>query len=321
MNLVLEDKKDHHKGVLALFGYPNFSRSLIIALGFAALTGVLLVGCGGDQPRGDRDTQFYADESSAVFAPEPVQTPDPALDLDDEDALLARDNIGGWSILLMKINQGGMERARQMLEIIQQEAGLRQAYIDERSNGLVIAYGDYLDKADPKAVNDLKKVLKAELDGVPIFEQAIMMPPTSSSLRGSNPSYDLRTVKGRLGDLAIYTLQVGIYGRADYQVPSAQDLAAFRRAAEDAVRELRSQGEMAFYYHAPARSMVTIGVFGERDYDAMTRPPTQSPALLALRKKYPNNLLNGQGINETIRTESGKVTRLQTSQLVSIPEN
>jgi hypothetical protein len=320
MNLVLEDKKDHHKGVLALFGYPNFSRSLIIALGFAALTGVLLVGCGGDQPRGDRDTQFYADESSAVFAPEPVQTPDPALDLDDEDTLLARDNIGGWSILLMKVEQGGMVLAQQMLDVIQTEGGLIQARIEQRDSGLVIVYGDYLDKSDPRAIKDFKRVLKTQIGGQIVFENAIFLPPSSEALRGSNPSYDLRTVKGRLGDLAIYTLQVGLYGRGDFQTPSAQDLAAFRRAAEDAVRELRSQGEMAFYYHAPARSMVTIGVFGERDYDASTMPPTQSPALRSLREKFPNNLLNGQGINETIRTESGKMTRIQSSQLVAIPE-
>ncbi len=285
--------------------------------------GVLLGGCGGDQTRTDQDAQFYADQSSAVFAPEPEDTPSPELGLDDEEVLLARENIGGWSIVLSHVGrQGnqGMRRAKEMLAIVQEQAGLKEAKIEQRSTGLVIAYGDYLGKTDPRAVRDLKEIQQIEINGVKIFEQALITPPTSQALRGSNPSYDLRTVKQRFGDQAVYTLQIGIYGRADYQIPSAEDLATFRKAAEDAVRTLRAQGEMAFYYHAPARSMVTVGIFSERDFDASTKPPTQSRELRALRKRFPHNLLNGQGINEKIRSESGHITRLQSSQLVSIPE-
>jgi len=314
---------DHHKGVFSLFVYPNIQRASFLTLVLAAVVGVFLVGCGADQPRGDKDAQFYADKSSAVFAPEPANTPASELDLDEEDVLMAQKNIGGWSILLSKVGRGGgdgMLRAEELLKVIRQDAGLSEAYIAKRSSGLMIVYGDYLDKSDSKAIRDIERIRKVKLNGVKVFEAAIIMPPTSESLRGTNPSHDLRTVKGRYGDRAIYTLQVGIYGRADYQVPSVQDLAEFRRAAEDAARVLRSQGNMAFYYHAPARSMVTVGVFGERDFDATTTPPMQSASLKAVRDKFPNNLLNGQGINETIRTESGKVTRLQSSQLVSIPE-
>ena len=207
-----------------------------------------------------------------------------------------------------------------MLKAVQDDAGLSGAYIDERSEGLVIAYGSYLSRDDEQAVSDLSRIRQTELMGVKLFEGAVITPPSSSALRGSNPAYDLRTVKERYGEQALYTLQIGVYGREDYQTPDAEDLAAFRRTAEEAVRDLRGKGELAFYYHAPARSMVTIGVFGERDFDPSTRPATQSPALKALRERYPNNLLNGAGINETIRTESGRVTRLQSSQLVAIPK-
>ncbi len=306
-----------------MFVYPNLQRIPVCKLTLVGILGVLLVGCGGDQARSDQDAAFYADQSGAVFAPEPKDTPSPGLGLDDEELLLARENIGGWSIVLSKVGRGGnegMRRAKEMLAIVQGQAGLKEAKIEQRSTGLVIAYGDYLGKEDPQAVRDLKRIQQIEINGVKIFEQALITPPTSEALRGSNPSYDLRTVKQRFGDRAIYTLQIGIYGRADYQMPSAQDLAAFRKAAEDAVRVLRAQGEMAFYYHAPARSMVTVGVFGERDFDATTKPPTQSRELRALRKRFPNNLLNGQGINEKIRSESGHITRLQSSQLVGIPE-
>lgn len=227
--------------------------------------------------------------------------------------------IGGWSIVLTKMGNSGMQRAQELLRVIQEEAGLRGAFIEQRSEGIVIAYGSYMGRDE--AEKDLIKIRNTELLGTKPFERAIVTPPASGELRGSNPAFDLRTVKERFGKQAVYTLQIGLYGRADYQTPKPEDLAKFRAAAEDAVRDLRSRGEMAFYYHAPARSMVTVGVFGERDFDSTVRPPYQSPALKAVRERFPNNLLNGQGINETIRTESGRVKQIQSSQLVAIPEN
>lgn len=325
MNLSPKKKFDHHKGVFSLFVYPNMKQTSIVWLGMSLFAGFLMVGCGGDQPRTENETEYYTDQSSAVFAPEPESTPaDPsdrkAWERDIDKSVPNHPQTGGWSIVLTTVGQGGAARAQEMLRIIQDEAGLAGAYVDQRSTGLVIAYGDYLDKVDPKAVKDLKRVKRIDLMGVKLFEGAIIMPPTGDSLRGTNQSYDLRSVKARYGDRAVYTLQIGIYGRSDYQMSSGEDLAVFRKAAEEAARALRSQDVMAFYYHAPARSMVTVGVFGERDFDATTRPPTQSLALRTMREQFPNNLLNGQGINETVRTESGRITRLQSSQLVGIPE-
>lgn len=211
-----------------------------------------------------------------------------------------------------------MERAQEMLRVIQEDAGLDEAYIDERPEGMVIAYGNFVGRAD--AERALERVQKTRLMGTTPFENAIVMPPSSEQLRGNNAMHDLRTVKQRYGVRAVYTLQIGVYGRVDYRQPDSEELAAYRRAAEEAVRDLRAQGEMAFYYHAPARSMVTVGVFGERDFDSTTLPPYQSVALKRTREKFPNNLLNGAGINETVMTESGKRKQIQSSQLVAIPD-
>ncbi|MDF1809652.1 MAG: hypothetical protein P1U42_08150 [Phycisphaerales bacterium] len=296
---------------------------------FLILSSFLAVGCGSDQPRDESDTQYYTDHSTAIFAPQSEpDSSDPFFDpslgkvweqgADQKNASQA--SAGGWSIILSSVERGEMKRAVEMLRIIQEEAGLDGAYIDRRNSGLVIAYGEYLDRNDPKAIADLKKVKAIDLMGVKLFEGAVVVPPSGDALRGTDTSSDLRGVKERYGKNAVYTLQIGIYGRDDYQMPSAQDLIEFRKAAENAASELRGQGVMAFYYHAPARSMVTVGVFSERDFDATTLPPTQSRQLRELRERFPNNLLNGQGINETVRTESGKITRLQSSQLVAIPE-
>jgi len=233
---------------------------------------------------------------------------------DDAD----NDLVGGWSIILTQLGGASMEQAQKLLKVIHNEAGLREAFIKKRPEGLVIAYGSYLGRE--AALKDLPRIKETKILSSMPFENAIIAPPSSAELRGNNPMHDLRTVKQRYGEQAVYTLQIGVYGRVDYQNPSPEELAAYRAAAEEAVRDLRSQGERAFYYHAPARSMVTVGVFGEKDFDNETLPPYQSPALKATRDKFPNNLLNGAGINETLRTESGKMKRLQSSQLVAIPE-
>ena len=332
-NLTAIHKTDHHKGVFTLFGYPNMSSQIIKCLILPILGVIFVAGCGSDQPRDQDDSQYYTDRSSAVFAPQPEsdssepifeQSQGKVWEQGTERTKVAQAGTGSgsgdWSIILTTVEQGGMKRATEMLRIIQEQAGLAGAYIDRRNAGLVIAYGHYSDRADPQAVADLAKVKQIDLLGAKLFKGAILVPPSGDALRGTNASYDLRRVKERYGKNAVYTLQVGIYGRGDYQTPSPEDLASFRKAAEEAASELRSQGVMAFYYHAPARSMVTVGVFSERDFDATTLPPTQSPQLRKMRERFPNNLLNGQGIKETVRTESGKVTRLQSSQLVAIPE-
>lgn len=316
-----------HKGVFSLFGYMGAPSLLRVGAGCALISGLLLAGCGGDQPREDADRGYYTDQSQSVFSSEPPPPPPQDQGMQDKDRSVLmqgdagsnRDEpLGGWSIILTKLNGAGIEKAQELLKVIQTEAGLRQAFIEQRSEGLVIAYGNYHGRDE--AIKDLERVKKTKLLSATPFENAIIAPPSSTELRGSNPMYDLRSVKQRYGEQAVYTLQIGLYGRVDYQSPAPEELAAYRRAAEEAVRDLRAQGELAFYYHAPARSMVTVGVFGERDFDNTTLPPLQSPRLKATREKFPNNLVNGAGLNETLRTETGKMKRLQSSQLVAIPE-
>jgi len=318
----MTQRYDQHKPVLGLFGFfgrPFLQFRWALPLVVATFFGVVMVGCGADQPRDQSrdqgDTQYYTDQSSTVFSPEPPQTR-----AGSNAGIEPEARLGQWTIMIVRIQRANAQVAGNMLHVVITDAGLDGAYLDHRTDGTMIAYGQYVSKTDPQAIKDLKRIRSIQIDGEKIFERAILIPPTSESLRGSNSSYDLRGVKAKFGDRAIYTLQVGIYGRVDYQQSTDEELAEYRKAAEQAVRELRGNGVMAFYYHAPARSMVTIGVFGARDFDASTMPPTQSDELSSLREQYPHNLLNGRGIEETVRTDSGKVTRLQSSQLVGIPE-
>ncbi len=80
-----------------------------------------------------------------------------------------------------------------------------------------------------------------------------------------------------------------------------------------AVAAAPQDGELAFYYHGPTKSMVTVGLFGDRDYDPAT--DRRSDRLLQTQRRFPNNMLNGRTIIE--RRIGGN--RTQPSSLVMVP--
>lgn len=139
--------------------------------------------------------------------------------------------------------------------------------------------------------------------------------------------YDLATAKQRVGSHAIYTLQVARYGLLDNTRPKPDELASFRQAAEEAVLQLRAAGDEAYFYHGPAGSTVTIGLFEDADYVTTTKGPdgntTQLPRpyesarLIAARAKFPHNLVNGQTLE--VRTKGSKEPIIQPSFVVGVP--
>jgi hypothetical protein len=291
----------HHKGGLGLFVYPN----IVLAIALCSLAGC------ASNTRTAQNPQFedYAEQSGAVLADNQGTNSSPTQ--------IAR---GEWTIVLTSIASGRMEHAELLLDAIQNKGGLPQAYITQRADGLAIAYGHYSGSDDSRARADLLRIRDITLEGGTPYTGSFIAPPSGASLMGSNPNHDLRTVKQRMGERAVYTLQVGVYGPDDYSDPKPSELAEYRQTAERAVVELRGEGEQAFYYHAATRSMVTVGVFSRDDHDASMTPPLESAALRGLRERYPNNTLNGLGIRETVRTEQGKMKRIQKSQLVEIPK-
>ena len=116
----------------------------------------------------------------------------------------------------------------------------------------------------------------------------------------------------------LMTLQIGYY---DEQY--GED---FREAAELAAKELREQGDQAFYYHGPNRSLLTVGLFGQEDLVQHTTPgqdgrifvQTQySQRVVELQKKYPHNLGNGLTL---LQKQGGKDIGAQLSSLVRVPD-
>lgn len=294
----------HHKGVFRLFG--SCASPLLVS------ATLLIAGCGWfSNTRDDSDGNTELRETGrAVFSDPETRGPNAGVTADP------------WTIILATLPEGQEHRAPQVLSQVQTQTGLSDAYTQLRSGRVVIAYGSYDGAADPEAVEDLRRIKAVELNGSKPYATAYLAPPNAQALAGSNPEFDLRTVKERFGRGAVYTLQIGVYGDITGKQLSAEQRRENRDAAEQAVRELRAQGERAFYYHGPSMSMVTIGVFSEADFDPSTLPPLESPRLRDLRERFPHNLLNGQGIRQTQMTDTGqRVTRLQPSTLVGIPES
>lgn len=299
----------HPKPVFSLFGCCAARRRLARSAPIILII-PLIWGCKAtERPPQPRDLESYAAEAGAVLGA------DAPSESGDQDAVEA----SWWSVLVAVVPSGRMDDAERMLATVQ-AAGLPGAYVLLREGRPVIAYGRYDGPGTEQAQAGLDTVRRARVGGVTPFGASMLIPPTAAASAGSGDEFDLRGVRARLGPDAAYTLQVGVYGRGDLQDPSPEELALFRREAERAVAQLRAQGEQAFYYHGPNSSSVTVGVFGVDDHDASTMPPMESPGLRQTRERFPNNLLNGEGIMETVRTEQGPVKRLQASRLVGVPD-
>lgn len=231
----------------------------------------------------------------------------------------------GWTIVLAAFRgEGHAEAAARAVRQIRTEGGLPEAVVQQRSaEASIIAYGRFAGPDSPEAREQIDRIHSLVVRGRRPFAAAFLAPPTIERARGNLAQYDLRNARRLYGrrdrygmeSAALYTLQIGVYSRED-RPPNAEELATIRAAAEQAVSELRRQGELAFFYHGPTRSMVTIGVFGVADRDP-SRPGFESSALRSARERFPYNLLNGKGIGESL---PGGGSRLQRSALVNIPE-
>jgi hypothetical protein len=276
----------------------------------AAIPVAILPGCAGQKPPPPPpptpENEGFAkisNQASEVFGAKKAPAPGQA------DA--------GWSIVIISAVGEDMERNAQLaLEKVRAKGGLHQAYTERRGKSMVVAYGRYPGPDSKEAQADLKRIQNTVIDGATPFAEAILTPPPYDALPGSVPEYDLSTLKQRRGKNALYTLQVAAYTRMDGKPASDKDLADFRAAAEKAVVELRREGEEAFYHHGPRMSVVTVGVFGEKDVDPV-HAGKESMVVQMARQRHPLNLVNGQGVK--VRNRGQSEAQLQPSRIIVIP--
>ena len=203
-----------------------------------------------------------------------------------------------WSIFLAAFaGPDQAERAAQILQRLHTEVGLTAARVAPREERTLLVYGRYPDPTSEQAKRDLARVREANLDGQTLFPRAFMMPPPTSDAE-SLSEFDLRSVKYKYAaDNALYSMLVGVYAREDQRAPTSDQIKEFRAAAEEAVRTLRRDGYVAWFWHSPTKSHVLVGVFGVADWDPLNNPGYESPAIQAIRAEFPRALLNGRAWN------------------------
>jgi hypothetical protein len=228
----------------------------------------------------------------------------------------------GWVIVVGAFtSEDQEEQARKAAQQLALEGSLTGVTVHKRGKTTVLEYGSYPTPDDARAQEDLARVRDLTINGEKPLAEAFLAPP--DEVAGTIPEFDLRNAPKnfRGKEKPLYTLQVAVYTRDDDTSPSPKELAEFRKTAEEAASQLRREGEQAFYYHGPNRSMVTIGLFGARDTDPL-KPGVESMQLRELRERYKYNLLNGKGIRETRKGTDGRdVTTMQPSFLVAVPKN
>lgn len=304
--------------------------------GWASILCACLTACAGDGGRDafrdrqanllKRDERPLRDQTEEVFRPSPLRSRTSG----GANPGAAATNPGparsdaSFSITLASF--GGPDRdalAQEALTIMQSRDGMTDAAIERREKVTVIVTGAFSDPNAPEAQAELARVRGLTVNGTQPFALAMLAPTGAAALAGNTPEFDLRHAKETFGRTkAKYTLQIGVYGKAGTGATTPEELKEFRAAAEKAVADLRRDGELAFYYHGPQRSTVTVGVFDDSDYDPRA-PRMESERLRETRRRFPNNLLNGMGIRQSLpsaRDPEERVSAMQRSLLVPIPD-
>ncbi|MEM1330434.1 MAG: hypothetical protein AAGG07_07730 [Planctomycetota bacterium] len=264
-----------------------------------------LPGCATtDRPR-DTELSIDREEAAAVLSPNTTPATRPA-----------------WTVVIVVFRGANHEQLAQLgLEKVVGETSLDDVRIERRGEtASAVVYGRFDSPEDPEAQRALRRVREARTaDGATPFAAAVLAPPRADASAATSPM-DLRTARDQFGPDALFTLQVAVYGPERGGQLSAREQDRVRRSAEQAARSLRSEGETAFFYHGPNRSMVTVGVFGSDDHDPQGVMP-ESAALKDARDRHPHHLVNGAARRVSVRGSDGSMSeaRLEPAFLVAIP--
>lgn len=295
-----------------------FVRMMLVCLGMAGA----VAGCSGQsRPAGMSDTEkARLQEDVSKLFDEPSKSGNASASGGAADG----SDESGWSVLVLNIS--GQDRATVGPRILAQvrREGLPEAFLTERGESVMIAAGRFDSPTSPEAQALLRRVRETVVNGERPYALSHMLPPAPRVVRGSMPEWDLRNARTNHGGEYSYTLQVNIYTNPRGKA-SAQELAEFRKAGEEAVRTLRKEGYEAFYYHDDTGSAVTVGLFTEADLQGETSLATAPGAkgtlgLREYRTLFPNAMVNGAGQRERVISPQGQpIERLRPSFLVRLP--
>jgi hypothetical protein len=212
----------------------------------------------------------------------------------------------GWAIAADRL-QGPNHRVsaeQRRMELVSQTR-MPGWWVKTEGDQSLVLFGRYDKPQDRQARADLGKLRQMQAAGR-ITARTLMLTPIAANPQAEVQAgqHDLRKAMG------VYTLQMAVYDEKFGP--------EFRKAAEQAAATLRRDGEQAWYYHGPNRSMVTIGSFGENAVSVNAGGMVvYSMEVQQLRQRFPYNLLNGQTIR--VKRPGDAEFHEQPSHLVRIP--
>lgn len=221
---------------------------------------------------------------------------------------------GGWGVLLAAATGPDARAQMEAQRALHAETlGRRDVRVSRQRSGYAVVLGSYDTPGDPAAQRDLEFVKSFEVDGRRPYPQAHMMPPgqraeeLAPATPGAREEWNLATVSRSLGGEAGFTLQIGVFESVDRNQAM--------QAAENWTRELRGEGEEAYFYHGRSASMVSLGVFGKEDWDALF--DVAAPHVRELQRRFPT--LRLERMDDRRRNRAAEPDT-RPSMLVIIPE-
>ncbi|MFH1747915.1 MAG: hypothetical protein ABIG44_12845 [Planctomycetota bacterium] len=225
------------------------------------------------------------------------------------------------------------KRATGCQEALKKVKGLKSKDVQVINVGheSVVYYGRYQRKIDQKTQKtsfkpdalptlDLIRSLSMTIDGRLVFPFIYATMEELPTSRTSNPEWDLTDAEG------YWSLHVAVFYNEGV-------ITNRRFLAEEYCRELRSQGEQAYYHHGPVRSSVFVGLFPRLAVQAFQQKDPLTGAvsvtnrivderLLELQRRFPHSLQNAHRMFDIIRDpKTGEVKDRvpQASFVVKVP--
>lgn len=217
----------------------------------------------------------------------------------------------GWSIRLHAYRGSDrMKKAQRLVQRLQETSELKRLFVEDARGAATIFYGRFDDPQDVRAQTTLDDIRSISLENRKPFADAQLVALMGHGRIFADP-FDLKQFAG------YYSVQIGFY---DQNYPGN-----FRIAAEEAARTLRADGDEAYFYHGPIRSIVTVGLFSrEQAFIVVDNPMAPgstiekwSPPVRELADKYPYNLGNGLTL---IQSVGGHSIGEQKSSLIRVPK-
>ena len=192
---------------------------------------------------------------------------------------------------------------------------LRGAFVRAQGKGSSVWFGRFESARDSDAVATREMVRGLKLPGgQPVFPRAFFsILPDDSPVR----ERDLRNLRRMYPGIdPLYSLQVACWGTFNSNELSVEEV---RRSAEAYVNELRGRGHEAWYYHDPVteKSVVTVGVFDSRAYDA--RSTLFSPEVEGLMDEFSVHRVNGEEVMVEMTVGDPSTRIPQPCRLVLVP--